>query len=208
MPTATKTRPGKRQYTEAEREEFAAKAADKRARMDQLITDGLETLTDPATWRGLIARMRSNVGRYSFRNQLLVAMQAPGATDVRGYGDWQAGGRQVRKGEAGIMIMAPRTVAVPVDSAGKEIKGKAPEDAETRRKMAGVKIATVFDITQTDAIEGKPQKPLSGWEAKSLDALRAEITEAAGDHAEAILEALDAAERGEDLEEEDLEAAS
>lgn len=203
MPTATKPRPAKRAYTEAEREEFAAKAAAKRERMDTLISNGLETLTDPDAWRQVIARMASNVGRYSFRNQLLVAMQAPAATDVRGYGDWQAGGRQVRKGECGIMIMAPRTVAVPVDGQGKEIKGKAPEDAETRRKMAGVKIATVFDISQTDPIEGKAQKALPGWSAKSLDALRAEIEDLAGDHAEAILEALERAEHGDADEEYD-----
>lgn len=198
--TATRTRT-KRTYTEAEREEFAAKAAAKREAMDKLIADGLDTLTDPGAWRAFIARASTNVGRYSMRNQLLVAMQSPAAVDVRGYGDWQAGGRQVRKGECGIMIMAPRTVAVPVDGQGREIKGKAPEDSETRRKMAGVKIATVFDISQTDPIEGKAAKPLPGWKPKSLDDIRGEIEEFAGDHAEAILAAMDEAEHGDDREE-------
>lgn len=45
--------------------------------------------------------------RYSFNNTLLIAMQRPDATLVTGYRNWQSMGRQVKKGEKGITILAP-----------------------------------------------------------------------------------------------------
>lgn len=43
-------------------------------------------------------------GRYSPKNVLLILMQRPDATVVRGYDQWLDEGRQVRKGETGIKI--------------------------------------------------------------------------------------------------------
>lgn len=197
-------------YTAAEREGFAAKAAGKRQACDEFISGALDTLTDPATWQQVIERASSNVGRYSLRNQLLVGAQCPGATDVRGYSDWVAGGRQVRKGETGIMIFGPVTKKVVKDGeTGKERAAEKGEDGATV-KMAGLKILSVFDRAQTDAIEGKEEKPLAGWKAKSLDEIREAIAEVAGDHAEDILaamqEAIDGPEEDEEADEdEDLE---
>lgn len=46
--------------------------------------------------------------RYSANNSLLIAMQMPTATVVASYTDWKRKfGRQVRKGERGIRILAP-----------------------------------------------------------------------------------------------------
>lgn len=199
-------------YTEAEREAAKAKAAEKRARCSAMVEQGLEDLTNPETWHALIARAASNIGRYSLRNQLLVAAQNPAATDVRGYGDWQEGGRQVRKGQEGMLIFGPVTKRVVKGDDGKERAAEKGEDG-AQVKMAGVKILSVFDVSQTDAIEGKETRPLPGWKARSLDEIREAITEVAGDHAEAILAAMDEAVNGpeeadldEDLEE-DEEAA-
>ena len=44
---------------------------------------------------------------YSFNNTLLIALQRPDATMVTGYRNWQSMGRQVKKGEKGITIIAP-----------------------------------------------------------------------------------------------------
>ena len=44
---------------------------------------------------------------YSFRNCLLIAMQKPEATYVAGFQRWKDLGRFVKKGEKGIMILAP-----------------------------------------------------------------------------------------------------
>jgi hypothetical protein len=44
----------------------------------------------------------------SFRNQLLIGLQMPDATYVRGFKAWIDAGRCVRKGETSIRIFAPR----------------------------------------------------------------------------------------------------
>jgi antirestriction protein ArdC len=44
---------------------------------------------------------------YSFSNVILILKQCPNASRVAGYRTWQSLGRQVRKGEKGILILAP-----------------------------------------------------------------------------------------------------
>ncbi|WP_067483519.1 toprim domain-containing protein [Actinomadura hibisca] len=61
-------------------------------------------------------------GRYGFVNTLLIAAQWRAATDVRSYEEWRAAGRQVRRGETGIRILArsgtPRAVFDLAQTAG------------------------------------------------------------------------------------------
>ena len=45
--------------------------------------------------------------RYSLHNVLLIAMQKPNASHVAGFRTWNELGRFVKKGEKGIMILAP-----------------------------------------------------------------------------------------------------
>ena len=45
--------------------------------------------------------------RYSFFNVMLIARACPHATHVAGYQTWKSLGRYVKKGEKGIMILAP-----------------------------------------------------------------------------------------------------
>jgi N-terminal domain of anti-restriction factor ArdC len=45
--------------------------------------------------------------RYSLRNVMLIASQKPTATHVAGFHAWQKLGRFVKKGEKGILILAP-----------------------------------------------------------------------------------------------------
>jgi hypothetical protein len=75
---------------------------------------------------------------YSERNAQLIAMQRPDATDVDGFGAWLDRGRCVRKGEKGIRILAP----VPYQTG----EGQDVEDHLRYR------VATVFDISQTDEV--------------------------------------------------------
>src|ERR1700693_4444381 len=44
---------------------------------------------------------------YSFSNVLLILKQCTNASRVAGYRTWQSFGRQVRKGEKGLLILAP-----------------------------------------------------------------------------------------------------
>src|SRR5262249_21465742 len=48
--------------------------------------------------------------RYSWGNVLLISMQKPQATRVAGYQTWLKMNRHVRKGERGIVIIAPMVV--------------------------------------------------------------------------------------------------
>lgn len=99
---------------------------------------------------------------YSFNNTLLIALQRPDATMVTGYRNWQSMGRQVKKGEKGITIIAPTPIKkkqmrevldenrLPV----LDDKGK-PVYKEVEVKIPRFKAITVFDIAQTvgDPIE-------------------------------------------------------
>lgn len=151
----------------------------------------LDQLTDPDVWAQYLSRGES-LARYSFRNQLLIGMQCPDATDVAGYVEWQDRGRQVRKGETGILIFAPLTRRAVMED-GKVLDRKPEPGEETVTKMRGLRITSVFDIGQTDPIEGKPFKPAKDASPKSLGEIREVIATVAGEHADAILDALDQA---------------
>ncbi len=49
----------------------------------------------------------ANFHRYSFQNILLIARQCPQATRIAGFHTWRSLGRFVKKGEKGLMILAP-----------------------------------------------------------------------------------------------------
>ena len=134
--------------------------AEKLADLHEQITEGVAALVDSDAWRAMLdtaARFHS----YSLGNLLLIALQAPTATRVAGFRTWQSLGRQVRKGEHGIAILAPctyrpkRTSEAQED--GSESRAQAtPENegaaasAPARRQVRGFRRAFVFDIAQTD----------------------------------------------------------
>lgn len=138
MTTTTKTR---KKLSPAQRE--AAKSA-RQAKVDKI-----NVLMAQAEEQGLAESERfedfsKSFERYSVRNQILVMVQCPHATQVAGYRAWQAEGRQVRKGEAGIMIFGP--------SRKKVIKEEKDGKEEERTISFAPPVVTVFDISQTDPI--------------------------------------------------------
>ena len=64
-------------------------------------------------WLTFAARMPS----YSVSNQLLIVTLFPSATAVAGYTAWTALGRQVRRGETALRILAPTTRTLAPDDA-------------------------------------------------------------------------------------------
>jgi antirestriction protein ArdC len=80
--------------------------------------------------------------RYSWGNIMLIASQKPNATHVAGFQAWHKLGRFVKKGEKGILILAPI------------IRKKAENNGETEPDESSVTVgfraAYVFDISQTD----------------------------------------------------------
>ena len=191
-----------RTMSAADKAKSDARRAEKKAAVDASIAAGLERLKDPEVWREFIARKdsKSNLARYSFRNQLLIFQQDPMATDTAGFNQWRARGRQVRKGEPShILVFSPiKYRKAQVDG---KVLDRAPEAGEDSViKMTGVGIECVWDVSQTDPIDGKEFKPATTGAALDIDAVREAIVQMAGDHAEEILAALETAtEEAEEL---------
>jgi len=84
----------------------------KKEKARDLITGALERLATDLergqsdAFREYLAVM-ARFPDYSFRNAMLIASQRPESTYVAGYRAWQKLGRNVMKGERGIVIVAP-----------------------------------------------------------------------------------------------------
>lgn len=118
---------------------------------DALVARGFENLKEEME-TGHSARFLkyldfiSSFHRYSSYNQMLIFIQNPDATLVAGCRAWQEKGYQVKRGERGIMILAP--VFVKEKTAGEE--GGVDES----RRLVGFKAVHVFDAGQiTEPVE-------------------------------------------------------
>ena len=107
----------------------------------------------------------SKFHRYSFNNTLLIAMQRPDATLVTGYRNWQSMGRQVKKGEKGITILAPAPIKRKREQEILDQNHMPLLDADGNPRTEEVEVViprfkptTVFDISQTD---GEPIETLA-----------------------------------------------
>jgi hypothetical protein len=97
---------------------------------DRLVQEvrSLRTGTDWMRWLDAAAKFHE----YSFRNVVLIAMQKPEASWVTGYNSWRKLGRQVKKGERGIEILAPMiggssadpTVGVEIATGDDRLQGR------------------------------------------------------------------------------------
>jgi antirestriction protein ArdC len=135
-------------FTAEQRTEYRqAKRSEQREQVERAVR---ELLTSNG-WRRW-AETRATFHRYSFGNCLLIAQQAPQATQVAGFRKWQELGRQVRKGEKSIRIMAPMSV-----------KRENAETGEVER-VPFFRAVPVFDIAQTDGepLPEVPREPITG----------------------------------------------
>lgn len=153
MATAPRT-PKTVKTPEQRREEMEAL----HARLDAQV----ETLRTSEGWAAYLKAARS-FHRYSLSNLLLIMAQAPKATQVAGYRSWQAKGRQVRKGEKALAILGSRLAPAGPRTDTGEDKAGAESGAEGEQGGRGMRRVffpvKVFDVSQTDAIEGAPQMP-------------------------------------------------
>src|ERR1035437_7192625 len=102
------------------------------------LSAGIAQLSTTAAWKAWLDVQR-RFHRYSFGNCVLIAVQRADATHVAGFRRWQELGRQVRKVEKAIRILAPVTRRV------------AAEDGDnTVERLVAFRSASIFDITQTD----------------------------------------------------------
>ena len=146
--------------------------AEKLAAVHAQLADAVAAAASDAGWRawlGAAARFRG----YSPTNQLLIVLQRPQACRVAGYRVWQSLGRQVRKGERGITILAPmrsrigpdqpRDPTVPApDKVGDSGCPTVPGQQDAQRggtQVVGFTTVTVFDVAQTDG-QALPERPV------------------------------------------------
>jgi antirestriction protein ArdC len=80
--------------------------------------------------------------RYSWGNVMLIASQKPNATHLAGFHAWHKLGRFVKKGEKGILILAPII--------RKKTENTAEAEQDESSLAVGFRAAYVFDISQTD----------------------------------------------------------
>ena len=76
------------------------------AELTDRLENGIRELYDSNRYAEYLAAM-SKFHHYSFGNALLILFQCPTASRVAGYTTWKKLGRQVKRHEKGIQILAP-----------------------------------------------------------------------------------------------------
>jgi len=125
-------------------------ADERRAEADTLhesIGSQLQELTSTEGWARFLA-FATGFHSYSLSNVLLILSQRPDASRVAGFRQWQERGRQVCKGERSIKIFGYAT------------KRTEDKNGEEERR-AYFPILSVFDVSQTDSIDGEETPELA-----------------------------------------------
>ena len=132
-------------------QEYASPSERLKALTDQL-EQGVSDIFQSGQYAAYLTAM-SKFHHYSFGNTMLIFIQCPNATHVAGYHDWRRNfGRQVKRGERGITILAPCPYRRQ-----EEVEEAAPDGSSSTSiqwvQRMGFRTVTVFDVSQT---EGKP----------------------------------------------------
>lgn len=143
----TKRRSHRRALTDEER-------AEKRAAERELMAQAVQALRCSEGWQHWF-HVRRHFHSYGLHNQLLIAVQCPGATRVAGFRRWLDLGYAVRKGEHGLSIWAPCTPSKTKLRRWREA-GANPED----RPRTFFRLVKVFDRSQVDPLPEFPGGPV------------------------------------------------
>lgn len=136
----------------------------------QMLEDGLKEVFSAEAYRHFLVFI-SNNPNYSYRNALLILQQCPGATKIRGFKGWLKAGRCVRAGEKGIRINAyfDREPQEEPQNPLRRKENHLPEQEENRYRRI-----SVFDISQTNPLEGQEEAPVV---AKPVSAVNGSLFE-------------------------------
>jgi hypothetical protein len=113
---------------------------------------------------------------YSFGNVMLIARQKPTATHVCGVRKWNQLGRFVKRGEKGILILAPMVgyrrsrqdeIATEMDTEN------AAEERKPQSQLIGFRGVYVFDVSQTEGKELPNLTEVKGDVSGYLERLKA-----------------------------------
>ncbi len=151
-----------------------------RARLLDQLAHEVVALRRGEAWQRYL-KVQARFHRYSPRNVLLIALQRPEATSVAGFRTWASLGRQVRRGERALSILAPMV---------------RRSEGDEELLVMGFRWVSVFDVAQT---VGEPlPTPVSLLEGAEPRALRASLERAARTAGfEVVLDELPAGVNGE-----------
>lgn len=142
----------KKNYRPLTPEQRAERVERDRKRM-QAAVDALRSSEGWQRWLAVRKRFRS----YSFRNQLLIALQRPDATRVAGFVEWTKIGYSVRKGEGS----RPIFIYAPCPPSKKRMRRWREEGADPQTEpRTFFKIVRVYDRAQVHPLPDFPGGPL------------------------------------------------
>lgn len=124
------------------------KTIDRTADALKTLEEGILKLVESGEWTRYL-KMQAAFHNYSFANTMLILAQCPDATRVAGFKSWQKLGRQVRKGEKALWLLAPRTFK-PKPDADAADEGAGEEVEPSKSIVVSFRPVPVFDVSQTD----------------------------------------------------------
>lgn len=138
---------------------------DKAKELVSKLESGVKDFLQSDKYRNYLRTM-SKFHTYSFRNNLLIAMQFPTASCVAGYNAWKSKfSRQVQRGAKAIQILAPVPFEKKIKEQETDLDGVplynedgSPKLVDATEKRMSFRAVNVFDVSQT---EGKPLPELS-----------------------------------------------
>lgn len=95
---------------------------------------------------------QSKFYNYSFGNAMLIYIQNPQASYVKGYKAWNQLGRYVKKGVKGLVILAPCIHKIDdfMEPDNKSVFHNKEGERLTKKVVSGFRVAYVYDIADTD----------------------------------------------------------
>lgn len=121
------------------------------------IEEGLDTINTDEDWLKYLS-FQSQFYNYSFRNTMLIYIQNPEASYVKGFKAWNQLGRYVKKGAKGLAILAPcyRKVEDFKEPENKSEYQDSEGEKVIKRVISGFKVTYVYDIADTDGSDDLP----------------------------------------------------
>lgn len=125
--------------------------------VNEKLEKGLQEIFQSDRYKEMLEVM-AKFHNYSLNNSILIMIQRPEATMVRGYRQWQELGRNVNKGEKAIKILAPMFKKIEVEKIDKNtsepiLDEKGNPVTEKKEVLIGFRNVSVFDIEQTNGKE-------------------------------------------------------
>ena len=139
----------------------AEKPAEKLKEITDRLEQGISELFESDRYKEYLSVM-SKFHNYSFNNTVLIAMQKPDASLIAGFNAWKNEfGRNVKRGEKGIRIIAPSPFKVKKEMEKIDPKTQRPVigrdgkpvTEEREVTIPAFKVVSVFDVSQTEGRE-------------------------------------------------------